>query len=406
MYSQSFLPYNLYSCVTQSERRNRGLSKEDFIQKLELCVGNTIDEGRYDFKIKTSGDLYLNGQPKDSIEYLCQDLVLRKLYNNIKRIYRVEQSNRDQIVKQIGSLLKEKTPKWIIRIDIRHFYETINRNQIIENFQAKGRLSRQSINLLIKLFSNPVISSNKGLPRGLSISSVMSELYMKYFDLEIRRMNGVYYYARFVDDIIVFCSSKRYQEEVWEEIPKILSGINLQLNSSKSHKWNAHIAVKPIDTSKLKHKELTYLGYKFIPQEDCNLEITIADKKINTIKTRITKSFVRFAKDGDFSKLKNRIKFLTGNFTLYNPSTLLPIKVGIYFNYNMITDKTQLYNLDKYYQRLLHCKRGRLGTRLAAKISTDQRKDLSKYSFFFGFEKHVNHFFTSAMLADINNCWQ
>ena len=86
------------------------------------------------------------------------------------------------------------------------------------------------------------------------------------------------------------------------------------------------------------------------------MEITIADKKINTIKTRITKSFVRFAKDGDFSKLKNRIKFLTGNFTLYNPSTLLPIKVGIYFNYNMITDKTPLYNLDKYYQRLLHCK--------------------------------------------------
>ena len=127
---------------------------------------------------------------------------------------------------------------------------------------------------------------------------------------------------------------------------------------------------------------------------------------MNIIKTRITKSFVRFAKDGDFDKLKNRIKFLTGNFTIYNPSTLLPIRIGIYFNYNMITSKTSLYELDKYYQRLLHCKTGRLGTRLRIQMTVIQQKELSKYSFVFGFERHVRHYFTSAMIADITNCWR
>lgn len=53
------------------------------------------------------------------------------------------------------------------------------------------------------------LSFENGLPRGLSISSVMSELYMKYFDLRIRRLEGVYYYARFVDDIVVFVVMRR-----------------------------------------------------------------------------------------------------------------------------------------------------------------------------------------------------
>ena len=72
----------------------------------------------------------------------------------------------------------------------------------------------------------------------------------------------------------------------------------------------------------------------------------------------------------------------------------------------MISSKTSLYELDKYYQRLLHCKTGRLGLKLKKKISVNQLEELSKYSFVFGFEKHVRHYFTSATIADITNCWR
>lgn len=396
MYSQLFSPYNLYSCTTQSERRNSRLNKDDFAEKVDLLLGNSINDGTYQFAIKAWWDLFLNNHPKGSLDSLCQNLILRKLYKNIKRIYGIGQSNRNLIVKQMVSLLIDGSHKWIIRLDIRNFYESIERSLLMERFQEDGRLNYQSISLLKNLFANPSISEKKGLPRGLSISSVMSELYMKYFDLEVRRMEGVFYYARFVDDIIIFCSSKISQENIWVKIPKLLSNIGLQLNESKSYKWD----------NQQKILNLTYLGYTFFPKEKNIIEITIADKKVNIIKTRITKSFVRFAKDGDFDKLKNRIKFLTGNFTIYNPSTLLPIRIGIYFNYNMITSKTSLYELDKYYQRLLHCRTGRLGTRLRIQMTVIQQKELSKYSFVFGFERHVRHYFTSAMIADITNCWR
>lgn len=78
---------------------------------------------------------------------------MRKLYNNIKRIYGVEQANRNQIVKQMVSLLKEKSPKWVVRLDVRHFFESINRAHLMERFQEDGRLNYQSICLLKNLLS-------------------------------------------------------------------------------------------------------------------------------------------------------------------------------------------------------------------------------------------------------------
>lgn len=212
------------------------MCKEKLAQEVEKCVGDKINRGIYQFQIRKFENLYLNNCQKGSIEFLCQDLVLRKLYNNIKRIYAVEQSNRNQIVKQMDSLLREDTQKWVVRLDVQRFYESIDRERVMLRFQADGRLNYQSIMLLKNLFEQSAIVSDKGLPRGLSISSVMSELYMKYFDLEIRRMEGVFYYARFVDDIIVFCSSQKSQENVWKSVPKILSEIGLQLNKSKSYK--------------------------------------------------------------------------------------------------------------------------------------------------------------------------
>ena len=78
MYSQLFSTYNLYSCTTQSERRNDRLNKEEFAKKVNLIIGNDINEGKYHFKIKKCWDLFLNNHPKDSTESLCQNLVFVK----------------------------------------------------------------------------------------------------------------------------------------------------------------------------------------------------------------------------------------------------------------------------------------------------------------------------------------
>lgn len=90
MYSQSFTPIELYHCTTQAERRNLGLTKDKLIEAIGLELKDVIRMGKYKFLFRINGELVLNGQEKDSMAYLCQDLVLRKLHRNIKRIYSVK----------------------------------------------------------------------------------------------------------------------------------------------------------------------------------------------------------------------------------------------------------------------------------------------------------------------------
>lgn len=393
MYSQSFTPTELYRCTTQAERRNLGLSKVELIEAIGVELGNSIAEGTFRFQIKRYEDLFLNGCAKGSMTYLCQDLVLRKIHKNIRHIYSVRQADRNTIVKQMKLLLEENVDMRIVRLDVRHFYESIDRDGIMARLINEARLSYHTLTLIQSLFNDRIIASASGLPRGLGISSVLSELYMKYFDLEFKKIGGVYYYARFVDDIIVFCSSEASKELAWNYSGEGLEKIGLQLNMEKSYSLNPN---QP-------NEEFTYLGYTFRKTNN-HLTVTIAQKKLKIIKTRLTRTFVRYSKDHNYELLKLRIKFLTGNFTLYNPHTLLPIKVGIHFNYKLATDVSSLDELDTYYQRLLHCRTGKLGSAIA--LAKSDVKALEKYSFRFGYNHHVNHHFTTDQMAKIANCWK
>lgn len=108
---------------------------------------------------------------------------------------------------------------------------------IVMSFQQISRRCKAikyDIRLTTYIIQNPIVALSTGLPRGLGISAVLSELRMKYFDLSLRRVEGVYYYARFVDDIIVFCSSRRSADMVMETAKAELYKLGLTLND-KSH---------------------------------------------------------------------------------------------------------------------------------------------------------------------------
>ena len=393
MYNQSFTAKELYSCVTQAERRDLGLNKEDFMSAIDTNVVQKLNQGRFRFTFKEVGGLLMNGNKKEYNAKLYQDIVLRKLHRNIVRIYNVKLSNRNQIIEHIISLLSENVPLTIIRLDVRHFYNSINRSKLIDKILNDCRLSPMSIHLIRQI--DKVLSDMHyaGLPQGLSISTALSELYMKYFDLEIQHFDGVYYFGRYVDDIIIFCSSESLGNKVWERIPILLSEIDLELNKKKSY------ILSPVKDD----STLTYLGYVFNKNSN-KLKISIAESKIKKIKTRITKAFINYSVNHNFDLLLKRIKFLTGNFMLYSHSTLSPIMTGIYFNYKKINEKYCLKDIDIFYQHILHYRSGSLGRKMA--LTKTQVSHLEKYSFQFGFDNHVRHYFSSVEMGEIKKCWK
>jgi len=394
MYNQILSSYELAGCLKQTELRNSDSTRDEMAERVSVCVGDRLYEGTYSFEIKEEDGLFLNTHPSDSIERVCQDLILRKLYRNVCKIYHVSTENRHRIIHHIRTLLNEPGTQYVLRLDVHHFYESVDRSALLQKMRAQGRLSVQSLDLLDRLMQTPTIAGSSGLPRGLNISAALSEYYMKYFDIEMRKLSGVYYYARYVDDIIIFCLSEDVMTEVKSFVIDELAKLSLTLNESKTLLWKSN-----------QNDPLIYLGYQFIKNGNA-LEISIAPEKVKKIKTRITRSFVRFAKDHKYDHLLLRIKYLTGNFRMESVDRMMPIPVGLYYNYRYVTDERVLSELQAYYEHILNLKTGKLGIRLNAHLLPAQRKELMQYSFPFGFKKKVRHAFSRDQLQLIKNCWR
>ncbi len=398
-FSSNYTPEALFKLTTSRERKCFGLSDEDLINLIASTIGDSLVKHTYLFNIRKSDDLFINGHPSGSIDALCQDLILRRMYHDLCDRLHVGQSNRNMIIRQMAILMNTKKPFFAIRLDIHSFYESINRNDLLNRIKIVCKVNPLTIKLLDILFSHPLIEPCNGLPRGLSISSAMAEYDLKYFDYDIQKMNGVYYYARFVDDGIIFCSSKEERALVFNSIPEFLNRLGLSINTRKTYTIDSD--------SLLANSPLEYLGYSFWRKND-KLHIGIAKKKLGKIKTRIAKSFINLGKRPDFELLKNRIRFLTGNCQLARNSSFYPMMSGIYYNYKLLAGDgiKCLQQLDLFYQRVLHSKIGKLGRIISANLTHDQIRDLERISFKFGFNEKIKVSFSPKEINSLVCCWK
>jgi hypothetical protein len=285
--NQSFSNQQLIKLCKETELD--GYAKTTLMIELDSHFKDII-QGKSEFAINKAYDFYLTNN-------LCDTLIIRKLNDNIKRIYKDEQANRRIIIDQVKTLLEETCPFWILKTDIKSFYESIDRDRLIEKLKNDSILSFHSLQVLYKIFLNPTLAESTGLPRGMSISSTLSEIYMRKFDSWIKTSEGVFYYARFVDDIIIFSYSKEKLDLLRSNLNSQLKvlDLNLEINEKKTPPIYDGCCL----TSTL---PLEYLGYSFTKEIKkkknelvSELVISIAKKKVNKIKTRIIKALCDYA---------------------------------------------------------------------------------------------------------------
>lgn len=390
--NQNFSSQQLIRLCKQHEWEDYGLKKEDLERLIDENF-NKIIGNIFAFDFKKVGDYFLTDD-------LPQKLILRKLNDNLKRLYKDEQSNRRIIIKQVKTLLEENGPMWILKTDIEKFYESIDRERLISKLKDDSMLSFHSQQLLDRLFMNEELSLLKGIPRGLNISATLSEIYMRKFDRWIRRTTGIYFYARFVDDIVVFGNSENIINEINQNINKNLEkGLRKKIIKTGIYKGDNIKDAKPLE----------YLGYKFTTTTVKNtkdLKVSIADKKVKKIKTRITLALLSYMKDKNFNLLENRIKFLTGNYSVKRSIDGDDLKAGIYYNYSHLTDFEIFDTLNEYYRKALFSKSGKFGSKLSQQLDATQKDRLSKYSFKHGYFKKLYNSFTAEQMNDIKDCWR
>jgi len=267
------------------------------------------------------------------------------------------------------------------------------------------------------LFSELSAKNILGLPRGLAISATLSEYVLRRFDKVLSDREGVYFYERFVDDIIIVADPRETSKSISRFIRKNLPH-GLSLNAKKTQTYDfIETVVKQSETSSI-HNQVNFLGYTFKVfqrQKQTKFEpitrrviVDISSSKTKKIKTRLVKSFMQFCADGDFQTLQSRIKLLSGNYTIYDQGRGVRRKAGIFFNYS-IADPDQsnsLKELDGFLKKILLSNTGSLCSQLQAKLSKQQRRMLLKHSFLEGFKKRVFYNFSGSQLVTLMRCWK
>lgn len=353
-------------------------------QKLEE-ISNQINQ--HCIKILKGKDY--GGQSYKLEDNVCNFFISKKIQKNIRETYKVRQSSRYAILSQLINLLEDNCPKYVIRTDIKNFYESIPQKILLEKINNDYLLSIKT-----KKFINQILESYNGLtgqtdadtaigvPRGIGISAYLSELFMRNVDNQIQELDDIIYYARYVDDIIAIFvpqSKKERNLNYKEKIEEIVENEKLSLNEDKTETYNLLN-----NSSILKNKTINYLGYKIgSNSENEVLDTKLSEKKLGKYFDRIRLSFEYFSKKRhhnrkrEFKLLSARIKYLTSNTKLRNNKD--KVFVGIYYSNPFLNSDESLEKMEK-----------RLNWYIArAELTDKQKRKIKAYSFIDGFKKRT-----------------
>jgi hypothetical protein len=318
---------------------------------------------------------------------------LKQLQYNIRKLYKVQQGNRYNIICQLRELLSDKFPKYLIRTDLSSFYESIPRDKLWKKINDDPLLtltSKKAIKQILHEYGK-LSGQEKGLPRGVGISAYLSELYMRKFDEEIQNAPNVIYYARYVDDIIIVCIPDPVHGtvKIRKLIVRAINKCGLKRNRSKTE---TYLINGQTDIS------LDYLGYRF-KFGTGSVQISLTKSKLDKYKKRVDLIFNSYQKKSTWNEKKarqnliKRIKFLTGNTRLLNNKK--NAVVGVYFSNSLLTDLSDFKGLDCYLKNKI------------SSISHEKLKStLSEFSFVEGFEQRKFYKFSTNDLKEIVEVWK
>ena len=122
---------------------------------------------------------------------------------------------------------------WILKCDIRKFFDSVNHDVIIDQISAKVK-DEKAIELIRNIVNSISTHKNSGIPLGNLTSQLFSNIYLDNFDQFIKRQLRVKYYLRYNDDFMILSPGKSYLENLISIITSFLGEkLNLELNPQK-----------------------------------------------------------------------------------------------------------------------------------------------------------------------------
>lgn len=119
-----------------------------------------------------------------------------------------------------------KHTKYYLKMDVRHFYPSI------DNERMKAALRRKIKDKRLLALLDKIIDMDKGQPIGVLLSQVFANVYLAPLDFYIKQTLGAAHYIRYMDDMVIFASSKRALHKMRVKIAEWLQAEGLSLKGN------------------------------------------------------------------------------------------------------------------------------------------------------------------------------
>ena len=289
---------------------------------------------------------------------------LKQLQYNIHKTFKVKQANRHAILCDVKALLHTKMPLHIVRTDISSFYESIPQVALLDKVEGNTLLSHKSkafIRAIINLYDDckddTLVAKGVGVPRGVGISPLLSEIYVRDLDSTIKSYMGTQFYARYVDDIFIILTSlpdgmkdaKSYFTSLQTMFGKY--GLTLKDESDPKKKCKLLDVVQKDEA----FDSFDYLGYSLTitrNKKQTDVAFGLSTNKTGHFKEKVDHIVTHFENRSKvnikeaYKDLFDSLNYITGNTKLFKSKS--GVKVGLYYNNDLLDKKEDLDTLQQY----------------------------------------------------------
>lgn len=331
--------------INEEIKKQKELRKELIWEAMSEIAKET---NRKNFKIDIQ-EIQIKGQKLYTTDKSREVIFSMKVINSfIAKTFNVRHKNRDEIIPQIISLTDDKVAKYIVKGDIKKFFESINQEILMKKIFEESKINAVTRKIIKSVISgyNAASGETRGIPRGIGISSYLAEIFLKSFDEAMSNIPNVVFYTRYVDDFIIIITPNENikENDLKKEIEDELSRLDLTLNKEKFAFYDLF--------SGSNNKKFEYLGYEFCLSGG-KLRVSMSNNRLKKYSERIELAFnaYRNSKSKSYTTMKiliDRVKFLTSNTRLSNNKS--NAFIGVYYSNKFIND---LSCLDKIQEKIL-----------------------------------------------------
>lgn len=171
---------------------------------------------------------------------------------------------------------------YVLKIDIHHFFDSIDRQILFDKLADRIRDSR-FLEIIRKIIWYDGDQNGVGIPIGFYTSQWFANFYLQDFDYLIKQTLGAMHYMRYMDDIVIIDTNKRKLWRIFYAVKEYLENkLRLEINSN----WQLfRFSYYDRKSGKEKGRAIDFMGYVFHYNRTCMRKRTLSRvrKKANKV---------------------------------------------------------------------------------------------------------------------------